>query len=310
MKTVLRIFGGLFIVALIAVVAAVYFFGPSYGGALLGKPVFLFNASEKRINTAMVDTAAISGIYGESEEFQRAREAFKKDPTNAELLDAAIDAAGGKHSKVFNTEKEKAIDDAEPSVSFEDGILRATVPSIDRHDDGQTYADTLAQGLTAHPEACAAVVDLRGNDGGDMGPMYAGLSPLLPDGTALSFVSRMGTSDVVIDGNSVIGGGTPTTTSGGKLEVPVAVLIDDETASSAEATLLAFRGLDNVRTFGEPTAGYASANVVLDYPDGRSLMLTTAKDKARTGEEFAEDPIAPDAPESELDSWLASRCGS
>ncbi|WP_246816197.1 S41 family peptidase [Corynebacterium sp. HMSC06G04] len=290
--------------------AAVYFLGPSYGGALLGKPYILFNTSEKRINTAMVDTAAYTGIYGESEEFQRAREAFKEDPTNAELLVAAIDAAGGKHSKVFNTEKEKAIDNAEPSVSFEDGILRATVPSIGRHDDGQAYADTLAQGLTAHPEACAAVVDLRGNDGGDMGPMYAGLSPLLPDGTALSFVSRMGTSDVVIDGNSVTGGGTPTTTSGGKLEVPVAVITDDETASSAEATLLAFRGLDNVRTFGEPTAGYASANVVLDYPDGRSLMLTTAKDKARTGEEFAEDPIAPDAPESELDSWLASRCGS
>lgn len=290
--------------------AAVYFLGPSYGGALLGKPYILFNTSEKRINTAMVDTAAYTGIYGESEEFQRAREAFKEDPTNAELLVAAIDAAGGKHSKVFNTEKEKAIDNAEPSVSFEDGILRATVPSIGRHDDGQAYADTLAQGLTAHPEACAAVVDLRGNDGGDMGPMYAGLSPLLPDGTALSFVSRMGTSDVVIDGNSVTGGGTPTTTSGGKLEVPVAVIADDETASSAEATLLAFRGLDNVRTFGEPTAGYASANVVLDYPDGRSLMLTTAKDKARTGEEFAEDPIAPDAPEFELDSWLASRCGS
>ena len=139
--------------------------------------------------------------------------------------------------------------------------------------------------------------------------MYAGLSPLLPDGTALSFVSRMGTTDVTIDGNSVTGGGTPTTTSGGKLEVPVAVLTDAITASSAEATLLAFRGLDNVRTFGEPTAGYASANMVIDYPDGRSLMLTTAKDKARTGEEFAEDPIAPDASESELDGWLATHCG-
>ena len=80
MKTVLKIFGGLFLVALVAVAAAVYFFGPSYGGALLGKPYFLFNASEKRINTAMVDTAAISGIYGESEEFQRAREAFKGTP--------------------------------------------------------------------------------------------------------------------------------------------------------------------------------------------------------------------------------------
>ena len=309
MKTVLKIFGGLFVVALIAVVAAVYFFGPSYGGVFAGKPVFLFNASEKRINTAMVDTAALTGIYGDSEEFQRAREAFEEDPTNAELLDAAIDAAGGKHSKVFSTESEKEIEKTAPVVNYDDGVLRATVPSIGRHDDGQAYADTLATGLTAHPEACAAVVDLRGNDGGDMGPMYAGLSPLLPDGTALSFVSRMGTTDVVIDGNSVTGGGTPTTTSGGKLEVPVAVLTDGITASSAEATLLAFRGLDNVRTFGEPTAGYASANVVLDYPDGRSLMLTTAKDKARTGEEFAEDPIAPDAPESELEGWLASQCG-
>lgn len=310
MKTVLKIFGGLFVVALIAVVAAVYFFGPSYGGAFAGKPVFLFNASEKRINTAMVDTAALTGIYGDSDKFQRAREAFEEDPTNADLLDAAIDAAGGKHSKVFSAEKEKAIEKTAPVVNYDDGVLRATVPSIGRHDDGQAYADTLATGLTAHPEACAAVVDLRGNDGGDMGPMYAGLSPLLPDGPALSFVSRMGTTDVVIDGNSVTGGGTPTTTSGGKLNIPVAVLTDDNTASSAEATLLAFRGLDNVRTFGEPTAGYASANMVIDYPDGRSLMLTTAKDKARTGEEFAEDPIAPDAPESELDSWLASRCGS
>lgn len=310
MKTVLKIFGGLFVVALITVLVAVYFLGPSYGGALLGKPYFLFNASEKRINTAMVDTAALTGIYGESEEFQRAREAFKEDPTNPDLLDAAIDAAGGKHSNVFSTEKEKAIEGTDPSVDFENGVLRATVPSIGRHADGQAYADTLAHGLTAHPEACAAVVDLRGNGGGDMGPMYAGLSPLLPDGTALSFVSRMGNTDVTIDGNSVTGGGTPTTTTGGKLSVPVAVITDADTASSAEATLLAFRGLDNVRTFGEPTAGYASANVVLDYPDGRSLMLTTAKDKARTGEEFAEDPIAPDAPESELEGWLATHCGS
>ncbi|XLN84172.1 hypothetical protein ACKFRS_10720 [Corynebacterium tuberculostearicum] len=67
--------------------AAVYFLGPSYGGALLGKPYILFNTSEKRINTAMVDTAAYTGIYGESEEFQRAREAFKDNrPTRSSSL--------------------------------------------------------------------------------------------------------------------------------------------------------------------------------------------------------------------------------
>lgn len=36
MKTVLKILGGLFSVAFIAVFAAVYFLGPSYGGTLLG----------------------------------------------------------------------------------------------------------------------------------------------------------------------------------------------------------------------------------------------------------------------------------
>ncbi|MDO5032270.1 hypothetical protein [Corynebacterium sp.] len=50
--------------------------------------------------------------------------------------------------------------------------------------------------------------------------------------------------------------------------------------------------------------------MVIDYPDGRSLMLTTAKDKARTGEEFAEDPIEPDARLEELEAWLGQACAS
>ena len=179
-----------------------------------------------------------------------------------------------------------------------------------RHDDGQHYADTLAKGLTAARDsgACGAVVDLRGNDGGDMGPMLAGVSPLLPDGTALEFVSNAYSSPVTIEGNGVRGGGSPTTTSGGKWDAPVAVLVDGDTASSAEATMLAFRGLDNSRSFGAPTAGYASANMVYDFPDGSALMLTIAKDKARTGEVFSEDPIQPDEPggEDAALAWLAA----
>lgn len=308
MKTALKILGAIFAILMVAIVAGIYFLGPSYGGAFFGKPVFLFNASEKRINTAMVDTAALNGLYGESVDFKKAREKFEEEPTNKDLLDAAIDSAGGKHSKVFTEEEEDAEKSIAPAVNMKDGVLWAKVPSVGRHDNGQDYADTLSAGISSHSDACAAVVDLRGNNGGDMGPMYAGLSPLLPDGTVLSFATRTTTTDVVIEGNSVSGGGTSITTEGGKVDLPIAILTDDETASSGEATLLAFRGLDNVRTFGKPTAGYASANMVIDYPDGRSLMLTTAKDKARTGEEFAEDPIKPDAPESELNSWLSDHC--
>ena len=75
--------------------------------------------------------------------------------------------------------------------------------------------------------------------------------------------------------------------------------------------MLSFRGLDYSRSFGQPTAGYASANTVYDYPDGSELMLTMAKDKARTGEEFMDDPVQPDEhsdePEQAAREWLAQR---
>ena len=146
-----------------------------------------------------------------------------------------------------------------------------------------------------------------------MGPMVAGLSSLLPDGTALEFVSRTNTTQVTVEGNSVTGGGTPITTSGGKWDAPVAVLVDGDTASSGEATMLSFRGLEHSRSFGSPTAGYASANMVYDFPDGSLLMLTIAKDKARTGEEFADDPVQPDVetetPLEEAKHWLSTEHG-
>ena len=61
-----------------------------------------------------------------------------------------------------------------------------------------------------------------------------------------------------------------------KFRVPVAILTSNVTASSGEATLLSFRGLENTRTFGQPSAGYASGNLIIDMPDGAGLMVTTA----------------------------------
>ena len=66
------------------------------------------------------------------------------------------------------------------------------------------------------------------------------------------------------------------------------------TASSGEATLLAFRGLKNARTFGSPTAGYASANIPFQLSDGYTMVITTSQDVARTDEVFCDDPIVPD----------------
>ena len=57
-----------------------------------------------------------------------------------------------------------------------------------------------------------------------------------------------------------------------------------------------FRGLEKARTFGAPTAGYASANSPFPMPDGSQLVLTISCDMARTGEIFCDDPIEPDVP--------------
>ena len=91
---------------------------------------------------------------------------------------------------------------------------------------------------------------------------------------------------------------------------PVAILTDDHTGSSGEATLLCFRGLDNARTFGMPTAGYASANITKFLLDGYMLVITTASDMARTGEIFCDDPIEPDVrtetPLEDAAAWIGS----
>lgn len=321
---------GVTLLVLAALIAAVgYVWGPVFTAQTTGTARFFGTDTPKRYGATVLDLSQTLGLYGDSEEFAAARaeaEAAMETATSREelydVLGVAVKAAGGKHSRLYppNAESGSSAEngadkaDAEPSVNTIDGVTVATVPSVSRHADSQTYADILARGLAESRDngACGVIVDLRGNGGGDMGPMVAGLSPLLPDGPALQFVSRTSTTDVTIDGNSAKGGGTPITTEGGKWDTPVAVLVDEETASSGEATMLAFRGLDYSSSFGTRTAGFASANTVYDFPDGSSLMLTIAKDKARTGEEFSEEPVQPDVvtEQSEQDAraWLAERC--
>ena len=140
-----------------------------------------------------------------------------------------------------------------------------------------------------------------------MYPMIAAVHRFLPGDNILSFRSRKGmqpiSSDFVI--NSVgIERQAP-------IECPVAILTNEWTASSGEALLICFRGLEKVRVFGSPTAGYASANMPFPLPDGSKLVLTTGCDVARTGEEFCDDPIAPDiatdTPMEDALMWVGSQ---
>lgn len=280
--------------------------GPVYGPVVVGRPIFLGNPSPERYVASIMGTAEMLAVNGRSPEFQHAKEELEEKARSVDNvtelygdINAALKLAGTKHSGLIPPDRVATSGDGTyvaPSVTRDGGITTATVPGLARQHDRQAYADTLATGLDRHvPQSCGVIVDLRGNTGGDMGPMLAGLSPLLPDGDVLEWVTPNYTTPVTIDGRSVIGGGTPTTATGdGKYTVPTAVLIDALTGSSGEATLLAFRGLDNVRVFGTPTGGYSSANIAYSMPDGAEVFITTAGVRDRTGTDYFNEPIQPD----------------
>ncbi|RSZ61180.1 hypothetical protein EAH68_14595 [Corynebacterium hylobatis] len=76
--------------------------------------------------------------------------------------------------------------------------------------------------------------------------------------------------------------------------------------------MLAFRGLDNARSFGVPTAGYTTGNMVVTMPDQAQMMLTVAQVKDRTGEIFNDTAIQPDEvsgddPMDEARNWLTAQ---
>ncbi|NKE57929.1 peptidase S41 [Lentzea sp. PSKA42] len=141
------------------------------------------------------------------------------------------------------------------------------------------------------------VVDLRGNGGGDMYPMLTVASPLLGEGKTGAFVTPDGTTtEWGIRARHVYQGRRRTFVFRRipkPANRPVAVLTNGRTASSGEAVLVSFLGAENVHTFGEPTAGFATANQTFPLPDGARLAITTAHMADRTGRTYGNAPIAP-----------------
>lgn len=179
---------------------------------------------------------------------------------------------------------------------------------------------SLLRSLDAH-RPVGWIVDLRRNGGGDMYPMLTVLAPLLGEGVLGSFLDAAGhRSEWVLHGGAVSVAGVvqspvPHPYRLSDAGAPIAVLIGEHTCSSGEATLVAFLGMPNVRTFGAPTAGRATANTAFDLGDGALLLLTVGYDVDRTGQVYGDEPIPPDeaVPGSDQDVvdaavlWLRSR---
>jgi hypothetical protein len=166
-------------------------------------------------------------------------------------------------------------------------------------------ADLMAQ----KPEGW--LVDLRGNGGGNMWPMLAGITAILGEGDLGSFRAPGGGGSTwfLKDGTVSTRPGVPESVqsptpgpSVSPANLPwLAVLFDRGTASSGEAVAISFAGRPRSRSFGEHTAEFSTANQNFALPDGAMLLLCSSVEADRMGHLYPDglDPdVAIPTPES------------
>lgn len=306
------------IIIIAAALAVVMEYGPTFG-------FYLVPPSAETYGKNALSTIDKNGIFAGNDEWKSTYNECLKMIENAKSYDDTYDAirkalsvGGGKHSMLMTKSESQdtteSYDEVLPTVSLDGDIAIIKLPDfLGTAEAGQKYAKVAEDFIHENRDKIKGVVlDLRGNTGGDMGPMATAVSSLLPDGELVYYHYRSYDIPVTLKNGVVSNAGT-----GGKslypedkLNVPVAILTDDMTASSGEALTLCFRGLENTRTFGAPTAGYTSVNMLYNIYDGAQMYLTVAFDKARTGEIFKETSIEPDvATDSPLEAaleWLRS----
>lgn len=300
MRKILRCLAIIFLIILACAAAMGFYvlrtYGPSFG-IYLTKPD---NQTYVKQAIAFME----QGIYADGEDWENKKAEMVAEAAGRnsyeecyDLIESGLKMAGGKHSKLIRESSSEAVRFTTEVSRDENGILLIKLPAFmdGSKDEVNRYVNTVRDFLAENRDCKGVIIDLRGNTGGDSGPMLAAVAPLLPTGKLLSFDVAGHSRNVTLTENHVSGSGSSVSFEPLQMpEVPVAVLQDDMTASSGEVVLLAFRGLDYARSFGSPSAGYASCNTVQKLYDGCRMLITIGRDVARTAEVFCEDPIEPD----------------
>jgi hypothetical protein len=182
-----------------------------------------------------------------------------------------------------------------------DAIGLAVVPGISaiEGDGPARYATALHDCLLAAPDDRPWVVDLRVNGGGNMYPMIAGLSPLLPEGPLYAFVDgrgaptaqiAIGPTGVTVDGEV---GSIATPDVGSRTRAPVVVVIGPRCGSSCEQVANALSARPRTLFVGQDSGGYTTGNFPHALNDDYLLLVTSGYTGDPCGRPIA-DRLHPD----------------
>mgnify|MGYP002624620975 CR=1 FL=1 len=157
------------------------------------------------------------------------------------------------------------------------GYLRISQFNLTTHDEFvEAITEMRSQGMDG------LIVDLRGNHGGLVDAAVAVLDDILPAGLLVSTADKRDAGEVYVSDAEHY------------LDIPIVVLVDEDTASAAEIFAAAIRDFHYGTLVGTMTYGKGIIQYTLPLEDGSAICLTTETYYPPSGESFQGVGIAPD----------------
>lgn len=130
--------------------------------------------------------------------------------------------------------------------------------------------------------AKALIFDLRGNGGGLVTSLEECIDPLLPEGVVATAEYKDGSSETLVYSDE------------SEIDIPMVVLVDENTASAAELFAMALKDADKAELVGKQTYGKGVMQITAEFDDGGAIVLTVAEYKTSKSECYNEIGITPD----------------
>jgi carboxyl-terminal processing protease len=131
--------------------------------------------------------------------------------------------------------------------------------------------------------AGALVVDMRGNPGGSFDDAVAVAGEMVPAGATVVVLRKRGSTEPIVAKTTPVG-----------RDLPIAVLVDQDTASSAELLTAALQELRHATVVGSHTKGKWTLQSIGDLSNGYAIKYTLGVFTSPSGRSFEGTGLTPD----------------
>ena len=178
------------------------------------------------------------------------------------------------------TFKRRSIDIQSVTSKMTNGYIGYIQIAGFRKNTPDQFLDQLGS-LTANG-AKSLIIDLRGNEGGLISALEECADPLLPEGIIATADYKDGHTETIVYSDD------------NKLDLPLIVLVDKDTVSTAELFAAALRDFSHAQIVGIKTRGNGTIQETEKMDDGGAIVLTVAKCRTAVSESYNGVGIVPD----------------